>query len=345
MLLVGAGGVGATCAAIAARQDFLECRVVSDRDLARAGAAVDAMDDGRFAAAEVDASDSGSVARPAQEHGATQVTNTVDPRFVVPVLVGACTARADDLDTAMSQSRPHPDAPSSGCGVKLGHERFAAAGAWEQAGRLALVGTGVAPGPCDVLARYAADQLFSTNEELGVLRTLPALGPDRTDPVRVGGVEVSPRDVVAACLPDPAGLVEARSGTTCAGVQVTGPGPDGGPRSTYHVVDEAWSMTGCGHPCAVWQTAVNRWSRWSPSPGATGRGPASGAGGLRRGAVPDPAHRVRQSPGPARRRLSPTPGAGARVRFVLAVRVVVPVPGPPYRRRRTSQRRDARGPP
>ena len=37
-----------------------------------------------------------------------------------------------------------------------------------------------------------------------ILRTLNDLGLDRTDTIRVKGVEVSPRDVVAACLPDPA---------------------------------------------------------------------------------------------------------------------------------------------
>src|SRR5215203_849848 len=41
-------------------------------------------------------------------------------------------------------------------------------------------------------------------EMIGMLKTLHTLGLDRTDPVRVKGVEVSPRDVVAAVLPDPA---------------------------------------------------------------------------------------------------------------------------------------------
>ena len=72
-----------------------------------------------------------------------------------------------------------------------------------------------------------------------MLEMLHKLGLDRTDPVRVGGVEVSPRDVVAACLPDPAGLGHAMHGKTCAGLWVTGTGKDGRPRSTYlyHVVD------------------------------------------------------------------------------------------------------------
>ncbi len=94
---------------------------------------------------------------------------------------------------------------------------------------------------------------------IDVLKTLHMLGLDRTDKVRVGGVEVSPRDVVAACLPDPAGLGDKMRGKTCAGLWVTGTGKDGSPRSTYlyHVVDNEWSMREYGHQCVVWQTAVN----------------------------------------------------------------------------------------
>jgi saccharopine dehydrogenase-like NADP-dependent oxidoreductase len=97
------------------------------------------------------------------------------------------------------------------------------------------------------------------NEFIEVLKTLHKLGLDRTDKVRVGGVEVSPRDVVAACLPDPATLGSRMHGKTCAGLWVTGKGTDGQPRSTYlyHVVDNDWSMQEYGHQCVVWQTAVN----------------------------------------------------------------------------------------
>ena len=60
------------------------------------------------------------------------------------------------------------------------------------------------------------------DEFIDVLKTLHKLGLDRTDKVRVGGVEVSPRDVVAACLPDPATLGDRMRGKTCAGTWVTG---------------------------------------------------------------------------------------------------------------------------
>jgi len=99
-------------------------------------------------------------------------------------------------------------------------------------------------------------------EFIGVLRTLHKLGLDSADPVRVGGTSVSPRDVVAACLPDPASLGDKMSGLTCAGTWVTGTsrdGADGTPREVYlyHVVDNAWSMAEYGSQAVVWQTAVN----------------------------------------------------------------------------------------
>jgi saccharopine dehydrogenase (NAD+, L-lysine forming) len=254
----------------------------------------------------------------------------------------------------MSLSQPDPDAPYSKTGVKLGDEQFAMAAEWGQAGKLALAGIGVEPGLSDVFARYAADNLFSQIDELGVrdggnlevagydfaptfsiwttieeclnppviwedgrgwftthpfsepemftfpagigavecvnveheevllmprwlkarrvtfkyglgaefigvLQTLHKLGLDRTDPVTAGGVSVSPRDVVAACLPDPAGLGDKMTGLTCAGTWVTGTGTDGAPREVYlhHVVDNAWSMAEYGSQAVVWQTAVN----------------------------------------------------------------------------------------
>jgi saccharopine dehydrogenase (NAD+, L-lysine forming) len=97
------------------------------------------------------------------------------------------------------------------------------------------------------------------DEFIGVLKTLHALGLDRTAPVRVKGVEVSPRDVVAAVLPDPATIGPQLTGKTCAGLYVTGKGKDGQPRRTYlyHVVDNEWAMANYGAQCVVWQTAIN----------------------------------------------------------------------------------------
>ncbi len=97
------------------------------------------------------------------------------------------------------------------------------------------------------------------NEFIEVLKTLHKLGLDRTAKVTVGGANVSPRDVVAAVLPDPATLGDRMRGKTCAGLWVTGTGKDGKPRQVYlyHVVDNAWSMAEYGSQAVVWQTAVN----------------------------------------------------------------------------------------
>ncbi len=96
-------------------------------------------------------------------------------------------------------------------------------------------------------------------EFIGVLQTLHKLGLDSTTAVRVGAAEVSPRDVIAACLPNPATLGDRMRGKTCAGTWVTGVGVDGSPRETYlyHVVDNEWSMAEYGAQAVVWQTAVN----------------------------------------------------------------------------------------
>ncbi len=98
-------------------------------------------------------------------------------------------------------------------------------------------------------------------EFIDELKTLHQLGLDRTEPVTVpsaDGPAVSPRDVVAACLPDPAALGDRMHGKTCAGTWVKGT-KDGEPREVYlyHVVDNEWSMREYGSQAVVWQTAVN----------------------------------------------------------------------------------------
>jgi saccharopine dehydrogenase-like NADP-dependent oxidoreductase len=100
-------------------------------------------------------------------------------------------------------------------------------------------------------------------EFIGVLETLHKLGLDRTKPTRVrsaqGPVDVAPRDVVAAVLPNPADIGPLMTGKTCAGVLVTGKDKDGRERATYlyNVVDNEWSMANYQSQCVVWQTAFN----------------------------------------------------------------------------------------
>jgi saccharopine dehydrogenase (NAD+, L-lysine forming) len=97
------------------------------------------------------------------------------------------------------------------------------------------------------------------DEFIDVLKTLHKLGLDSTRPVDVKGGTVSPRDVVAACLPDPAGLGDRMRGRTCAGTWVKGTDKYGRPREVYlyHVVDNETCMREHGAQAVVWQTAIN----------------------------------------------------------------------------------------
>ena len=343
ILVVGTGGVGAAAAAVAQRRDFFERITFADLDPARPQALVERLDDGRFAAAQVDASDRSSVAALARDHDA--VLNATDPRFNLPIFEAAFESRCTYLDMAMSLSSPE---------TLLGQEQLDQHERWADAGLLALVGIGVEPGLSDVFARYAADHLFAEIDEVGVrdganlavegyefaptfsiwttieeclnpplvwerergwfttepfsepevfdfpegigpvecvnveheevvlvprwveckrvtfkyglgaefievLRTLNKLGLDSKEPVSVRGVEVAPRDVLAAALPDPATLGDRMHGKTCAGTFVTGTGVDGEPRSTYlyHVSDNEQTMREYGSQAVVLQTALN----------------------------------------------------------------------------------------
>jgi saccharopine dehydrogenase (NAD+, L-lysine-forming) len=343
VLVVGTGGVGAAVGAVAERRDFFERITFADLDPARPESLVARLDDPRFAAARVDASDAESVAALARD--ADVVLNATDPRFNMPIFEAAFETCCTYLDMAMSLSSPD---------VMLGQLQLDQDERWREAGLLALVGIGVEPGLSDVFARYAADHLFADIDEVAVrdganlavegydfaptfsiwttieeclnpplvwerergftttepfsepevfdfpegigplecvnveheevvlvprwvdcrrvtfkyglgeefidvLKTLHKLGLDSTEPVSVRGVEVAPRDVVAAALPDPATLGERMHGKTCAGTLVTGTGVDGRPRATYlyHVADNERTMREYGSQAVVLQTALN----------------------------------------------------------------------------------------
>lgn len=93
---------------------------------------------------------------------------------------------------------------------------------------------------------------------IGVLKTLHMIGLDNKEPIKVKDVMVAPRDVVAACLPDPAHLGDKMSGKTCAGTWVKGI-KDGKPRQVYlyQVADNEECMKKWGCQAVVAQTAFN----------------------------------------------------------------------------------------
>jgi saccharopine dehydrogenase (NAD+, L-lysine-forming) len=113
--------------------------------------------------------------------------------------------------------------------------------------------------PRGIECRRATFKYGLGDEFIQVLEILHKLGLDRTEPVEVRGSRVSPRDLVAACLPDPATLGPQMRGRTCAGTWVTGTGTDGRPREVYlyHVVDNEETWERDASQAVVWQTAIN----------------------------------------------------------------------------------------
>jgi len=93
---------------------------------------------------------------------------------------------------------------------------------------------------------------------IGVLKTLKMLGLDNKEKINVKGLQVAPRDVVAACLPDPAHLGDKMFGKTCAGLWVKGT-RDGGLREVYlyQVADNEECMKTWGCQAVVAQTAFS----------------------------------------------------------------------------------------
>lgn len=360
VLLIGTGTVGEAIAKVARDEPWLERLVLSDYDLERAqavranlGAAPGDAED-RFPVERIDAGDVGAMAALARRHAVDVILNAADPRFVIPVMDAALAAGADYVDMATSLSAPHPGDPYARPGKLLAADQFARHEEFRSAGRLALLGMGMDPGLTDVFAKFAAQELFDTIDEvhvrdggdlriegpafapvfsiwttieeclnpplvwdrdqgghlttqpfsapeafefpegigpvecvnveheevvfvpreldvrrvtfkyalgtdfIAVLRSLHRLGLDSTTPVRVGDVEVAPRDVVAAVTPDPAGQGRQMKGRAIVGSWVIGR-KDGRPREVYlyqkTIAERVWQELGL--QAVGWQTGFN----------------------------------------------------------------------------------------
>jgi saccharopine dehydrogenase (NAD+, L-lysine-forming) len=96
------------------------------------------------------------------------------------------------------------------------------------------------------------------NEFIEVLKTLHKLGLDKKDKIKVKGIDISPRDVVAASLPDPAHLGDKMHGKTCAGTWITGT-KDGKKKEVYlyQIADNGECMKVWGCQAVVAQTAFS----------------------------------------------------------------------------------------
>lgn len=109
-----------------------------------------------------------------------------------------------------------------------------------------------------VKAKRATFKYGLGDQFISVLKTLHMIGLDNKEKINVKGVKVAPRDVVAACLPDPAYLGDKMSGKTCAGTWVKGK-KDGKDRQVYlyQVADNKECMKTWGCQAVVAQTAFS----------------------------------------------------------------------------------------
>ncbi|MDR1776112.1 MAG: saccharopine dehydrogenase NADP-binding domain-containing protein [Actinomycetes bacterium] len=173
ILIIGAGGVGTAAAQIIRRAGadaaWAELVVLADYNRARADVVADGLNNpDRFVAATVDASQPDQIAALITEYDIDFVMNAVEPLFNECIFDTCLDAGVHYLDCAMTLSKPHPTDPYTKTNVKLGDYQFARDADWQRAGKIAIVGSGVEPGMVDVFARYAADHLFDTVDQVNV---------------------------------------------------------------------------------------------------------------------------------------------------------------------------------
>ncbi len=94
-------------------------------------------------------------------------------------------------------------------------------------------------------------------ETIKILKTIDKLGLTNKEKINVRGVRVAPRDVVEACLPDPAKLGHLMRGKTCAGTWVKG-FKENKPREVYiyQVMDNQECMNEFNCQAVAVQTAI-----------------------------------------------------------------------------------------
>lgn len=95
------------------------------------------------------------------------------------------------------------------------------------------------------------------DDMIQALKMLHEMGLTNAEKIKVGDVEVAPRDVVAACWPDPAKVGPLMTGRICVGTLVKGR-KDGKARESYiyNIADNAECMRRLGCQAVAAQTAM-----------------------------------------------------------------------------------------
>jgi saccharopine dehydrogenase-like NADP-dependent oxidoreductase len=92
---------------------------------------------------------------------------------------------------------------------------------------------------------------------INIIKVIKMLGLHSPDPINVKGIQIAPRDVLIACLPEPAYLGDRMTGKTCVGTWVKGT-KEGKPRQIYlyQATDNAESMAKTGCQAVALQTGI-----------------------------------------------------------------------------------------
>lgn len=147
-LIIGAGGQGAPCASILARDGDVLRVVLGDIDLELARRVKDKIGSGKIEAVGLDAGNVGEIQDAAR--GVDVIINLTHFRFNANIMQAALNVGAHYVDTATGDLI---------WDQILGRESLYLDQEFREAGLSALIGCGLSPGVTDVLTKYVCDRL------------------------------------------------------------------------------------------------------------------------------------------------------------------------------------------
>src|SRR6266581_2987751 len=173
VLVLGAGAQGNVVAGVLSKADDVNALVLADIDPERAGETAANLGSAKVRTGRVDAGDLDGTTLFLKSGGFDLVVNTALPEFIPRVMLAALRAGCHYLDLSSTRFYERRGLPI---------EQLEHAEEWNVSGRTALVNGGSGPGLTNVMAAEGVGRLDET-------------------PVAVGGVRVSPRDVLMKRLP------------------------------------------------------------------------------------------------------------------------------------------------
>ena len=153
VLIVGAGGQGAPCASILARDKGTSKIVLGDMDLDLARRVKDKIGSDKITVVKLDAGKVKDIEEAAR--GVDVIINLTLMQFNANIMKAAVNSRAHYVDAAMDY--PFMAQLREGKQLEM-HSEF------KKAGLTALIACGGSPGVTDVFAKYACDKLDRVDE-------------------------------------------------------------------------------------------------------------------------------------------------------------------------------------